>query len=428
MSFTLNEFFGNNSNGIKYSIQGDNKIIQTNAKSSSFISLKDLFRTIFLPEGYPNSVSEDYVSYQIWDTIQAFCSSISGALAAKAIFESIGVGDQTATAYGATITWLIKDGTGMAGRIIFAWYQGSSLDSNSKMWRLYADILNDFSFFVDLVTPYFAKSYSIYFISFSGLLRSIVGIAGGATRSALTQHQARQNNLADVSAKDNSQETLVNLVALILNMIILSYVQNSMSLIWILFCVFVMGHLFSNYKAVKAVVMKTFNRNRFRIVCHEYFKQGNILDPIEANKMEPVLMPLRGYFTIDLGANLKKLDHVRSDLSEKLKNNFYWIHFDFKSKKIIVLLNECYSNSDLIKCMFQIELVDFVFKNRGFSSYKNLEEAVNIKDSGRIERESFKIADKILPEFLEKSKQIGWSYEYIQFSPGQFNYSLKKNE
>lgn len=36
-------------------------------------------------------------------------------------------------------------------------------------------------------------------------LKSIVGIAGGATRSALTQHQARNNNLADVSAKDNSQ-------------------------------------------------------------------------------------------------------------------------------------------------------------------------------------------------------------------------------
>jgi hypothetical protein len=98
-----------------------------------------------------------------------------------------------------------KDGTGMMGRILFAWYQGSSLDSNCKMWRLYADILNDFSFFVDLLSPMFSKGYSIYFISLSGLLRSIVGIAGGATRSALTQHQARQNNLADVSAKDSSQ-------------------------------------------------------------------------------------------------------------------------------------------------------------------------------------------------------------------------------
>ena len=35
--------------------------------------------------------------------------------------------------------------------------------------------------------------------------KSIVGVAGGATRSALTQHQAKNNNLADVSAKDSSQ-------------------------------------------------------------------------------------------------------------------------------------------------------------------------------------------------------------------------------
>jgi hypothetical protein len=115
----------------------------------------------------------------------------------------------------------------MTGRIIFAWYQGSLLDSNSKMWRLYADILNDFSFLVDLLTPLFSKSYTIFLMSFSGLLKSIVGVAGGATRSALTQHQAKQNNLADVSAKDSSQETLVNLVALLFNIMLLSYIKDS---------------------------------------------------------------------------------------------------------------------------------------------------------------------------------------------------------
>ena len=35
--------------------------------------------------------------------------------------------------------------------------------------------------------------------------QSIVGVAGGATRAALTQHQARRDNMADVSAKDGSQ-------------------------------------------------------------------------------------------------------------------------------------------------------------------------------------------------------------------------------
>lgn len=36
-------------------------------------------------------------------------------------------------------------------------------------------------------------------------MQSIVGVAGGATRAAMTQHQARRDNMADVAAKDGSQ-------------------------------------------------------------------------------------------------------------------------------------------------------------------------------------------------------------------------------
>jgi hypothetical protein len=35
--------------------------------------------------------------------------------------------------------------------------------------------------------------------------QNICGAAGCATRAAMTLHQARRNNLADVSAKDGSQ-------------------------------------------------------------------------------------------------------------------------------------------------------------------------------------------------------------------------------
>ena len=31
-----------------------------------------LFQTVFLPQGYPDSVSGDYLVYQLWDTIQVF--------------------------------------------------------------------------------------------------------------------------------------------------------------------------------------------------------------------------------------------------------------------------------------------------------------------------------------------------------------------
>lgn len=41
-------------------------------------NLKSFLAEVFLPQGYPDSVSKDYMPYQIWDTAQAFCSTITG--------------------------------------------------------------------------------------------------------------------------------------------------------------------------------------------------------------------------------------------------------------------------------------------------------------------------------------------------------------
>ena len=86
-------------------------------------------------------------------------------------------------------------------------------------------------------------------------MRSLVSVAGGATRAALTQHQARRNNLADVSAKDSSQETLVNLVALTFNLIIVPLVVTNSTVVWTMFTLFTFLHVFCNYRAVRSVNM-----------------------------------------------------------------------------------------------------------------------------------------------------------------------------
>ena len=46
------------------------------------------FRSVFLPAGFPHSVSRDYVAYQTWDTVQAFASSISSSLATRVYIHS----------------------------------------------------------------------------------------------------------------------------------------------------------------------------------------------------------------------------------------------------------------------------------------------------------------------------------------------------
>jgi len=81
----------------------------------------------------------------------------------------------------------VTDGTSMVGRILFAYIQSFKLDADCKKWRLFADLINDIAIFIDLLSPYFTY-YFTFLQCISGVFKSLVGTAGGATRAALTQH------------------------------------------------------------------------------------------------------------------------------------------------------------------------------------------------------------------------------------------------
>eukprot|EP00055_Hartaetosiga_balthica_P011748 m.54607 g.54607 ORF g.54607 m.54607 type:complete len:452 (+) comp7722_c0_seq4:54-1409(+) len=280
-------------------------------ESQSSTSLKkaygvcvEVFKSLFLPSGYPHSVSDDYISYQVWDTLQAFSSSIMGTLATHAVLKGTGVGDATASVTAATLTHLLRNFTGMVGGIWFAWFSGSSMDGKAKQWRLVADVLNDLAMLVELISPLFP---SVFFITvcFASLFRTIVGVAGGATRATLVRHQAKMNNMADVSAKDNSQETLVNLVALFVSASITPYAAQSLMLTWTLFLILMGSHLCCNYKAVRSLIMATFNSYRLQEAVKRtlsvsspslsvpsclQLKKVNTSEPLFPAKQSPVLI------------------------------------------------------------------------------------------------------------------------------------------
>uniref|UniRef100_A0A4W5LW14 RUS family member 1 n=1 Tax=Hucho hucho TaxID=62062 RepID=A0A4W5LW14_9TELE len=155
--------------------------------------------------------------------------------------------------------------------------------------RLVADVLNDIAIFMEILAPNFPMCFTLIVCS-AGIFKSIVGVAGGATRAALTVHQARRDNMADISAKDGSQETLVNLVGLLVSLILIPLVTDNPLLTFVLFFLFTILHLFANYKAVRSVVMETLNEARLAIVLHQYLRDGRVLGPLEANHKEPVFL------------------------------------------------------------------------------------------------------------------------------------------
>ncbi|XP_071037703.1 RUS family member 1 [Parasteatoda tepidariorum] len=327
-------------------------------------SFGTFFREIFLPYGYPDSVSKDYLQYQIWDSLQAFASSITGGLCTHAILKGVGVGNENASPIAATITWLLKDGSSMIGRIGFAWLQGTKLDSDCKKWRLFADVVNDAAMFLDLISGYF-QDFFLPIVCVSGVLKAIVGVAGGCTRAALTQHQARKNNMADVSAKDGSQETLVNLCALLCNLVLIPLISENSLFIWFLFIIMTSVHLMANYLAVKSVVMETFNEDRFKIYVHHYLSEGlsgkKFLSVDQVNSKENVLLIHSASSScIHLGASFSEIIQSKrhEDICQLMniyKSCNYILSYSRRNMKdlISIVLNKRATTETQIEALFQ---------------------------------------------------------------------------
>ncbi|XP_039186382.1 RUS family member 1 isoform X4 [Crotalus tigris] len=381
-------------------------------------SFHRIFKSIFLPQGYPESVSTDYLAYQFWDTIQAFASSITGTLATQAVLKGVGVGDETSTVAAAAVTWILKDGTGMLGRIAFAWSKGSKLDCDAKQWRLFADVLNDVAIFMEIMAPAFPACFTLI-VCTSCFFKCIVGVAGGATRAALTMHQARRDNMADVSAKDGSQETLVNLAGLLFSLFLIPLVVDNFPLTYAFYALFTILHLYANYQAVRAVCMETLNRARLHLVLQHYLKREEVLGPAVINPQEPLLLGFRQQLKITLGTPLHTVTSSVADFQKALEGNAsnYLIFFNRPAGVISILLHRQADSVDVIKAYTHALLLEALLcedvencaLERG--SLLHLQHQL-CKESGnedpRINSEMHQFLDRIFPKFLAGLTSAGW--------------------
>ncbi|XP_054745217.1 RUS family member 1 [Anastrepha obliqua] len=360
MKVHFREQYGTKGEEILYITPADqSSIVRVPLRTDKLVIQEKFFlfrflQKIFLPKGYPDSVSEDYAAYQVWDTIQAFCSTICGTLCTHAILKGIGVGNDNITAYSATVAWILKEGSGHLGRILFSWWQGSQLDVDSKKWRLRADFLNDLAMSIEIYVLPKYPNLSTQLLCVTSVIKAIVGVAGGATRAALTQHHAIRGNLADVASKDSSQETFVNLIASFIGLYLLTLIK-SQSILYSVFIFVIIIHLYSNLKAVKAVCLRTFNESRYLITLEEYFRSGRMLTPQQVNKIERVTIgqTVSVSLKILIGLSIRTLideyrtthaieniissfdPHERFIIAENNKNIGVYLHFDTRPQDVL---------------------------------------------------------------------------------------------
>ena len=84
-----------------------------------------MYAGFVLPKGYPDTVTPDYLPFQLWAVPAHITGWVGTSLATSSLLKSVGVANSAAGTAAATsaIKWITKDGIGAAGRSLVRRYQ-----------------------------------------------------------------------------------------------------------------------------------------------------------------------------------------------------------------------------------------------------------------------------------------------------------------
>lgn len=200
-------------------------------------------------------------------------------MASRAALSSVGVGDSTASPTAALLLSILQESAGRIATILFAYRLGSAFEPECKRYRLLADVFNDIGFVLDCLSPAFPKPIRVLILSFSSVLRALCGVAAGSAKASLSAHFARRGNLAELNAKDSSQETVISLMGMLAGSLVVSWVTTPFAT-WTTLVILLSLHLETNRRAVRAVSMRTLSRQRATLVYH-HLSRGHVPTPNE---------------------------------------------------------------------------------------------------------------------------------------------------
>ncbi|KAJ5321142.1 hypothetical protein N7476_004144 [Penicillium atrosanguineum] len=190
----------------------------------------------------------------------------------------VGVGDANASPSSALLLHILQDSSGRVATILFAHRVGTALEPECKTYRLAADVFNDIAMIMDCLSPMVpAGVMRVSILSTAGVLRALCGVAGGSSKASLSAHFAKWGNLAELNAKDSSQETVISLIGMLVGSVVVSYVTGFKAT-WAALLILLAAHLSLNYAAVRAVQMTSLNRQRANIIFSTLLESDSAID------------------------------------------------------------------------------------------------------------------------------------------------------
>lgn len=329
----------------------------------------------FLPKGYPSSVAHGYKVFALGQFLSSMLSASNGVLSMQALLHAVGVGAGSLP-LAATLNWVIKDGLGQLGGVIFTSLVSNQFDADPKKWRFLASLSMELATLIELLTP-LLPGYFLLFASVANIGKNISFLAASASRAAIHKSFAIHENLADVTAKTGSQWVLASMMGTGLGISIVSVLGNEFYSIFSAYLVCSSVSLGVTYYSLNNVTITTLSLSRLESLIHHYFSNSSVEDSgqsdvnltFEVSQMSDknVLSPLQlrdleyllGTPTLDMLPPL----YIGYDLNKSIKSEeqlqeIQYIHEE--DKYLINVLSSDFQkqlNNDLQKNQAEVHLL-----------------------------------------------------------------------
>jgi hypothetical protein len=235
--------------------------------------------THFLPRGYPQSVTAGYLHFAGFNAISAVLSSAGGVLSMQTLLYSLGLssggGVASTLPLAATLNWILKDGLGQAGTILFASFINNRFDRQPKQWRFLASMSLEVSNIIEMTTAFFPQFF-LPIAAVANMGKNISFLASSASRAAIHRSFAREENLADITAKTGSQNILSSLAGTSLGVAISTYCGNDLLLTCTFFSVLSSTSLVFTYLALRYATITALTQDRLDYVLRDFFSGSNV--------------------------------------------------------------------------------------------------------------------------------------------------------
>lgn len=205
-----------------------------------------LFHSFLLPDGYPDSVTPSYTPYMRWRAVQYFFGGAMSVFTTRSLLHSLGIakGGKAASA-ALAVNWVIKDGAGRLGKMLFA-RQGKKFDADLKQMRLTSSLLMGLGAGLELSTVA-APGQFLPLACLANVLKNVGAVTNTSTRAPIYKAFARKENLGDITAKGESISNMADLVGTGFGILLARRNPSLQAAFWTLS----LGYLVASYNEVR---------------------------------------------------------------------------------------------------------------------------------------------------------------------------------